>query len=170
MIVSKFTLVLSFSFLSFDLALNYSTSQYYIWCTLHCSSANFARILRFQRGKSLHGIVRFFRRFVSKFKKRSRSIFLPLTFHPLLPSNLLASLDRLDYPPISFQHQTTRTSFTMTESSPSPLKGVRCLLFDTFGTLTDWDTSISRALKTKARNNAKAKSGGPAGSLGIRSE
>lgn len=53
----------------------------------------------------------------------------------------------------------------------SPLKGVRCLLFDTFGTLTDWETSISRSLKTKARNNAKSKSAGPphsASHLGIK--
>ncbi|GAA5938487.1 uncharacterized protein JCM15063_005333 [Sporobolomyces koalae] len=59
---------------------------------------------------------------------------------------------------------------TSTPTSVSPLKGVRCLLFDTFGTLTDWETSISKALKAKARNNSKAKSAGPAGAshLGIR--
>ncbi|CEQ42930.1 SPOSA6832_04822, partial [Sporobolomyces salmonicolor] len=45
----------------------------------------------------------------------------------------------------------------------SPLNGVKVILFDTFGTLVDWETSISRALKAKAKRNAQARAQSGAG-------
>ncbi|GAA6061555.1 hypothetical protein JCM10212_001087 [Sporobolomyces blumeae] len=41
--------------------------------------------------------------------------------------------------------------------STSPLANVELLLFDTFGTLTDYETSISTALAAKAKQNAKTR-------------